>query len=1011
MGQNRTPAKWHIAAALLASMMTTGAAQAQESCQAKHTQPLLPTDTAMCLDLRDAVRTPSALPLGQYEQTLGKYLRNYCHRDADAGWVRDKSLRDTGPFISLFQDGEWQGTDHGVHAPVVIWYSPEAAEWIRENRSEADVGTGRDKAPMPDGAMLIKEMYPAPASSCASEDPLTLIPTNGAAIMVRDREASRDGWYWGWFGWEGWTPDWPADKTTNRLPYAGFGQYCVNCHASARDNLTFSSTRNIAGEPGEPLFFLSQDEALHTSLPPSHLEKVTASLSATKPAAEPTAKPAVKPTAEPAAKPDHDVPLKEWLAGFREAFPKLDGVATVRKDIVEMPSQTYDTAFAPADSPNDHGPFLTSDQCLGCHDAGSTGLHFDMTVPDPETGKLLNLSPYATWRTSPMGLAGRDPIFFAQLASETQSFHPDRKEFVETTCLGCHGVLGQRQAQIDQHAATGQCAAFTRDDVNAIPWPTNNAHADKADYGALARDGISCMACHQMAIGTQANEAAAKNPRNACAIKRQEALNPGATGLAKTFTGSFLTGSSDRIIGPVAEPRTRPMQESLGLTPHQDMSISSSETCGSCHTVHLPVLHRGKTVAQVYEQTTYAEWAFSDFRTGESPYSEKLPEGAGAIAISCAGCHLRDDRLTRSKIASIQEVSNFPAAEFTAAASELDLEVREDYSPHVLVGLNSFLVRMSRQFPDIFGVRKLDPMLVSKGVPPVAATERLIYETAARDVATITVGKPELKDDRLHASVAIVNRVGHKFPSGVGFRRAFITFEVLDAAGDVLWASGRTDEVGRLVDRAGTPIAGEDWWGPSCTVPADRATRPHQPHFQSVTDENQAQIYQELVSTPPDRADVTCGHDAKPEGILTTSFLSICAEVKDNRLLPVGYLPLDARKAIAREFGAEDDLAEDAGSTAVGEDPDYRTGGGDNLTYIVPRDALAGTPTSVRARLYYQATPPFFLQDRFCSAEGPDTDRLHWLTGHLDLEGTPAKEWKLLVADSGTVAIGTAKRE
>lgn len=1002
MGHNRTALRWRITAAVFASLITTGAAQAQEACKARHTQQLLPNDRAMCMDLHDAVRKPSALSLGEYEETLGKYLRNYCHRDGDAGWVRDKSVRDTGPFISLFQDGEWQGTDHGVHAPVVIWYSPEAAEWIRDNRTEADGGTGRDKAPMPDGAMLIKEMYPAPASTCASEDPLTLIPTNGAAIMVRDREASRDGWYWGWFGWQGWTPDWPADKTSNRLAYAGFGQYCVNCHASARDNLTFSSTRNMAGEPGEPLFYLSQDEALHTPVPPAHLAKVTAALAAAKPAPKPAEKPAEKSE----TKPNPDMPLKEWLAGFREAFPKLDGVAIARKDVVEMPSQTYDNAYMPADAPNVHGPFVTSDQCLGCHDAGSTGLHFDMTVPDPETGKLLNLSPYATWRTSPMGLAGRDPIFFAQLASETQTFHPEDKGFVETTCLGCHGVLGQRQAQIDQHDATGECGLFTRDDVNAIPWPANNPHADKADYGALARDGISCMACHQMAIGTQANEAAAKDPRNACAVERQEALNPDATGLAATFTGSFLTGPSDRIIGPVAEPRTRPMEESLGLTPHQDMSIAASETCGSCHTVHLPVLHRGKTVAHVYEQTTYAEWAFSDFRTGESPYSGKLPAGAGALALSCADCHMRDESLTRSKIASIQEVSNFPAAEFTAAASELDLPVREDYSPHILVGLNSFLVSMARQFPDILGMRKLDPMLVSKGVPPVAATERLIYENAARRTATISVGKPELKEDGLHAEVSIINRVGHKFPSGVGFRRAFINFEVLDGAGEVLWASGRTDNVGRLVDRAGTPIAGEDWWGPSCSVPPDRATRAHQPHFQSVTAEDQAQIYQELVSTPPDRADVTCGHDAEPAGILTTSFLSICAEVKDNRLLPVGYLPLPERKVIAKAFGAGDDLAEDSGSTAVGEDPDYRTGGGDTLTYVVPRDALSGTPVSVRARLYYQATPPFYLQDRFCSAEGPDTDRLHWMTGHLDLEGTPAEDWKLLVADSGAVAVG-----
>ena len=54
-----------------------------------------------------------------------------------------------------------------------------------------------------------------------------------AAVMVRDREASQDGWFWGWFGWSGWNPDWPAGPQ-NRLPYMGFGQYCVNCHASTK---------------------------------------------------------------------------------------------------------------------------------------------------------------------------------------------------------------------------------------------------------------------------------------------------------------------------------------------------------------------------------------------------------------------------------------------------------------------------------------------------------------------------------------------------------------------------------------------------------------------------------------------------------------------------------------------------------------------------------------------------------------------------------------------------------
>ena len=40
-----------------------------------------------------------------------------------------------------------------------------------------------------------------------------------------------------------------------------------------------------------------------------------------------------------------------------------------------------------------------------------------MYLPTKE-GNGVNVSPYTEWRWSPMGLAGRDPIFFAQLESE-----------------------------------------------------------------------------------------------------------------------------------------------------------------------------------------------------------------------------------------------------------------------------------------------------------------------------------------------------------------------------------------------------------------------------------------------------------------------------------------------------------------------------------------------------------------------------------------------------------------
>jgi hypothetical protein len=198
-----------------------------------------------------------------------------------------------------------------------------------------------------------------------------------------------------------------------------------------------------------------------------------------------------------------------------------------------------------------------------------------------------------------------------------------------------------------------------------------------------------------------------------------------------------------------------------------------------------------------------------------------------------------------------------------------------------------------------------------------------------------------------------------------------------------------------IVDRDGAPIAGEMWWKADCSARIEPQKRAHQPHYQVVSREDQAQIYQELVAAPPKTGVAACGAHAQPSGELTTSFLSICAKVKDNRLLPRGFLPLHEREAIAAAFSAGPDLAEDAGATAVGDDPDYRTGGGDTLTYRVPLAALRGEAARVRATLYYQATPPYFLQDRFCTSQSPDTRRLYFLAGNLDLKDTPAKSWKL----------------
>ena len=975
-----------IARLLLVSALLAPAAHASSTCPEEQATLQRPANPALCAALEGDIRSPGKFRLDVYQGKLDRYLGALCHRDEKAGWVRDKRIRDTGPWIGTFADGKWTGKYYGTHAPVLVWYSPGMVAWLKANRPEHGPAPAA-VAPVPDGAIMIKEMYSPPAAACAAVDVAYLLPTvNSAAIMVRDSAGSHDGWFWGWYGWgqdSGWQPDWPA-RASSPYPSQGFGQYCTNCHASAKDNSTFAALKNLKGEPGEPLVFLSQNFFLDPSWQSLQARIQNAG-----------DKDAAATGNDPA-----------YNAAFIRIFSSLGGPPN-RDEVIEMPPETYDTVWAKSGPLNAASQFVTSDQCLGCHSAGGTGLQYDMTEPGPG-GKLINISPYGTWRGSPMGLAGRDPIFFAQLASETQTFHADAKHFVEDTCLGCHGIAGQRQHAIDTKAKTGACAPFARASVNAIPWAQKDDPVTAlANYGALARDGISCAACHHMVLGSDATQHRG-GAQNACVDEKQKTLNPGLTGFGATFTGAFVLGPPGEMYGPFRDPKTKPMKTAIGVDAVHNAHITSSEMCGSCHTVHLPIRHRGETIGRVYEQTTYAEWAFSDFRTGESPYGA-LPGGAGTQPQSCQDCHMPNTDAAgkpyRSKIAAIQEYSNFPQTEHTLPHADIDLPVRSGFGKHTLVGLNVYLLKMAWQFPDILGIRKTDPMLSDSGIDSIPTAEKAMLDQAKNRTASVTVADVRNDGASLSARVTVASKVGHKFPSGVGFRRAFVQFSVLDAGGAVLWSSGRTDGAGVIVDDKGAPLGGELWWTNDCSARIEPEKRTHQPHYQQITRQDQAQIYQELVSAPPDVAAPVCGPGAPPQGALTTSFLSICAKVKDNRILPQGFLAPNARQQIALALGANDTLATETNARAVGDDPDYLQGGADSLTYRVPLNELTGAPASVQATLYYQATPPYYLQDRFCTSNSNDTKRLFYIAGKLDLSGTPAADWKLHVATSEIVKV------
>jgi hypothetical protein len=173
---------WVVAAALVG--ITQGA---RADCIAERPTAMVPADPSLCQQLEATIRKPSALSLGDYENKLNQYLGGYCYRDEAAGWVHDKFVRQAGPRIATLANGAWQSVDHGTHAPVMIWYSPEMTDWLRKNRS-AD-GEVDHPPPVPDGAIMVKEMFSEPASDCRAVDPRKLFPTSGAAIMIRDAGA------------------------------------------------------------------------------------------------------------------------------------------------------------------------------------------------------------------------------------------------------------------------------------------------------------------------------------------------------------------------------------------------------------------------------------------------------------------------------------------------------------------------------------------------------------------------------------------------------------------------------------------------------------------------------------------------------------------------------------------------------------------------------------------------------------------------------------------------------
>ena len=206
----------------------------------------------------------------------------------------------------------------------------------------------------------------------------------------------------------------------------------------------------------------------------------------------------------------------------------------------------------------------------------------------------------------------------------------------------------------------------------------------------------------------------------------------------------------------------------------------------------------------------------------------------------------------------------------------------------------------------------------------------------------------------------------------------------------MIWSSGRTDEEGAILGPSGQPLPSESFQtGPD-------GKQQYQEHHNAefpITREDEVQIYEELVQ------------DA--EGKFTTSFLRRDVEFKDNRLLPIGWTHEGPDPTLKHFF-----LEATYPKGRAASDKVYLAGKGQSIVRYRVQLPAGVDPANVRvkATLYYQSTPPYYLQDRF-KTPGPNGQRLEYLAGHLDLSDTPLKDWKLEITSATSAATGAKLKQ
>lgn len=253
--------------------------------------------------------------------------------------------------------------------------------------------------------------------------------------------------------------------------------------------------------------------------------------------------------------------------------------------------------FLPGTQVGEIGPSIihTSDNCRMCH--GGIDVATD---------------PSSTWSGSLMALAGRDPLFFAQMTTANQDV-ANAGNF----CMRCH---------VPNSFITGHA---------------NQPLGDTLD--ATDKDGVSCHFCHSMVDPIY---------RAGISPPEDEAIFVGLVSGPPDFYGNamFVLDPTGARRGPRHD--AAPPHELIPSAFH-----SSSNFCGTCHEVGNVAVSRNPNGTYRYNaidqpthtpnpddqfplERTFSEWKNSSFANGGVDMGGRFGGANASVVSTCQDCHM-----------------------------------------------------------------------------------------------------------------------------------------------------------------------------------------------------------------------------------------------------------------------------------------------------------------------------------------------------------------------------------